>query len=310
MEAKPKKETGSETMFEHWMKASMDFWKNMVELQSTVWGPMSGLSKMAGSSTEQDQNMRQTGSPFFQFMQPFFSQPQAMSLFLTGPAMIPGFMATIAQQTWQNFVEMQKIFQVRSAEDDQRPKADKTESLNLNIFTTWKEIYEKEFQKFLNVPQLGLTRFYQERINRFFNETHLFLTVLAEFVHLFYIPLEKSLGVMQQKVEKLIEDGQMPNDYKELYLMWIKNLEGHYLTLLKSPEYTGVLNRTLHNLARYKNARNQLIYDLFDDLPIPTNREMDDLYEEIYHLKKKVRKLSTSIRKFDNVFTHSVLSAE
>jgi polyhydroxyalkanoate synthesis regulator phasin len=41
----------------------------------------------------------------------------------------------------------------------------------------------------------------------------------------------------------------------------------------------------------YLNARNKIIQDMLLSLPIPTSKEMDDLYMEVYTLKKTVRDL-------------------
>jgi polyhydroxyalkanoate synthase subunit PhaE len=290
MEDNQKKESGPESMLANWLKTSMDFWGKAVGMQTDI-GSMDAYAEAVKRSTEQADKMWQSGSKVFQLFFSIFSEPENMTAFLKGSEVVPGFMAKIAQQSWESFMEMQKRFQERAAKLGGKAKPYDFEDLELNIFAAWKEIYEKEFRKFLNVPQLGLTRFYQERLNRFMDETNLFLAALSEFVRVFYAPVEKSLNVMQQKVEEMLEAGEIPDNFKELYIMWIKNLEGHYMTLLKSPQYTRVLNRMLQNLVRFKNARNELILDAFENLPIPTNREMDELYKELYHLKKRVAAL-------------------
>jgi class III poly(R)-hydroxyalkanoic acid synthase PhaE subunit len=294
MEDEQKKEPGPESMFENWLKTSQDFWDKVVGIQTGIT-PMDSYAKTATRSAEQADKMWRSGSKVFQLFFSIFSEPENMAAFLKGSEVVPGFMAKIAQQSWESLMEIQNHFQKHAAKFGGKTKAYDFEDLELNIFAVWKEIYEKEFRKFLNVPQLGLTRFYQERLNRFMDETNLFLTALSEFVRVFYAPIEKSLNVMQQKVEEMMAAGEIPDNFKELYIMWIKNLEGHYMTLLKSPQYTQVLNRMLQNLVKYKNARNELIADAFQNIPIPTNREMDELYKEMYHLKKRVTALENKI---------------
>jgi polyhydroxyalkanoate synthase subunit PhaE len=290
MEDNQEKESGPEAIFENWWKTSMGLWGKAFGMQTDI-GPMDAYAEAAKRSAEQADKMWRSGSKVFQLFFSIFSDPENMTAFLKGSEVVPGFMAKIAQQSWESFMEMQKRFQERAAKLGGKAKPCDFTDIELNVFATWKGIYEKEFRKFLNVPQLGLTRFYQERLNRFMDETNLFLAALSEFVRVFYAPIEKSLNVMQQKVEEMMEAGEIPDNFKELYLMWIKNLEGHYMTLLKSPQYTRVLNRMLQNLVRYKNARNELIFDVFQDIPIPTNREMDELYKEMYLLKKRVTAL-------------------
>jgi len=67
------------------------------------------------------------------------------------------------------------------------------------------------------------------------------------------------------------------------------------MTLLKSPEYTQVMNSTIEALTQYRKAKEEMLYDLLQDIPIPTNKEMDEFYKEFYLLKKKVRELSRKL---------------
>lgn len=52
---------------------------------------------------------------------------------------------------------------------------------------------------------------------------------------------------------------------------------------------------TLSHSADYKAAQQRLLFDLLQPLPIPTNRDMDELYKEIYLLKKTVRELTRKV---------------
>jgi polyhydroxyalkanoate synthesis regulator phasin len=73
--------------------------------------------------------------------------------------------------------------------------------------------------------------------------------------------------------------------------MWVKILEGHFMTLFQSPEYNKSLGETMIALEDYISARNRILQDMLQSMPVPTRKEMDDLYKEIYLLKKKVRDL-------------------
>ena len=56
-------------------------------------------------------------------------------------------------------------------------------------------------------------------------------------------------------------------------------------------EDLGRLQQTL----RREFPRDEMMYDILKNVPIPTNRDMDDLYKEFYELKKKVRELSRKL---------------
>jgi polyhydroxyalkanoate synthesis regulator phasin len=92
-------------------------------------------------------------------------------------------------------------------------------------------------------------------------------------------------------VAELAEKGALPEKPKDYYQMWVKILEGHYMTLFKTPEYTQTLSRVLSAFEDYQATRDDLLQDALKTLPVPTNRDMDALYKEIYTLKKKIRAL-------------------
>jgi hypothetical protein len=73
--------------------------------------------------------------------------------------------------------------------------------------------------------------------------------------------------------------------------MWVKILEGHYMSLFKSNEYTRVMADTLTAFEDFISARNRIFTDAMQSLPIPTNKDLDELYDELYHLKKRVKEM-------------------
>ena len=83
-----------------------------------------------------------------------------------------------------------------------------------------------------------------------------------------------------------------PEEFKDYYRRWLKVLEGHYMTLFKSPEYTRTMSHTLNALEDFTLAKQELLAEALEALPIPTHRDMDELYREVYLLKKQVKDLS------------------
>jgi len=107
--------------------------------------------------------------------------------------------------------------------------------------------------------------------------------------------MEKSFRVLQEKLQEMAEEGHLPSDTKESYGMWLKILEGHYMNLFKSKEYTDALHRTLNKLEDFLIAKNDTMRDFLQLMPVVTHRDMDDLYKEFHLLKKRVRELEKKI---------------
>ena len=117
---------------------------------------------------------------------------------------------------------------------------------------------------------------------------------MAEFIYLLFLPVKKSLRATGAEWVNG-RTGKPPEDFKEYYKRWLKILEGHYMTLFQSAEYTRTLTHTLHALEDFTLAKQELQSEAMAALGLPTRREMDDLYREIYLLKKNVKGMARKL---------------
>ncbi|MDM8515357.1 poly(R)-hydroxyalkanoic acid synthase subunit PhaE [Desulfobacterales bacterium HSG16] len=285
-------------MYTAWTKFMTDFWKDFGKTGAGT--PFSNSddkssAKFSGGIFEKTQKTMESNARLFQAMASMFTKPENLSMFFQTTETLPEFMLNVAQQSWETCIESGRRWSDRASAMGQTD-AYNFDDLDHETFENIRQLYEREVQKYLNIPQLGLTRGYQEKINRLIDKQTLFSTTLQEFMYLFFVPIEKSHGIMQEKIEQMVEDGEIHDDYKQYYSMWIKILEGHYMALLQSPEYTKVMNKTIKSLTEYKKAKEEILTDVLQQLPVPTNHDMDELYKDLYLLKKKVMDLSEKIK--------------
>jgi polyhydroxyalkanoate synthase subunit PhaE len=168
-------------------------------------------------------------------------------------------------------------------------------SAGQDMFQAWVDFHQKEIQPFLRAPQVGPTRSYQEKMNRLVDQFASYQGAMGEFENLLCRPLEKSLQEVRAKLEKEEEEKQ-PKDLKEYYSCWIKVLECHYMELFQSREWNGALCRLVDEASGFRMSKDEIMMDLLQFLPIPTNRDMDEVYKELYTLKKMVKELAKTIR--------------
>ncbi|MFT5702288.1 MAG: hypothetical protein ACI8ZB_005204 [Desulforhopalus sp.] len=117
------------------------------------------------------------------------------------------------------------------------------------------ETYKKEFSKYLKVPQIGLGRFHQERLLLAIDKYNTFQLVLTEFLHVLYLPVEKSLKSLQEKITEMTQAGALDEKPKTYYNLWIKLLEGEYMELFQQPDFANVIGETLGALNEFGGAR-------------------------------------------------------
>ncbi len=158
-------------------------------------------------------------------------------------------------------------------------------------FKAWVDVYENEFRKFLTAPQLGLTRYYQERMHEVLDKFNLYQAKMSEFTYSLFRPMEESFKALRKKVEELTWSGKLPDNPKEYYQIWIKLLEGYYLNWFRSPEYSQTMNSTLDALEELTKARQKFLEYFLQTVSVPSYSDFDDLSKEFYELKKRVKEL-------------------
>ena len=274
-----------------WIQSASDFWGTMLKNWSTA-----ARSDPADSGSDRTGGGRSRESleavlKTWQTLSSVASDPAAMEAVSKLTNAMPDILQKMAMAGWQGVFHFQQQWLEKAGRIGKSTPAYTFDNLDQETVKTWTQVYENEFRQFFAIPQLGLTRFYQERLNRALDRFNRFQNALGEFLQMFYLPMEKSFKALQDEMTGLMEAGKLTDDYNTAYRLWIKILEGHYMTLFKSPEYIAVMSNTLHALEDYLQARDAIIQDILKVMAVPTQKDMDDLYKEIYQLKKKIRKL-------------------
>ncbi len=284
----------SNDVFTEWFKSGFDFWTSM----GKAWPDFTKIFESTLPEEHPFEFLKswQSMMKMSEGMMSALSSSGTFSSAFSGLSSLPEIVLKMAQKGWDGYFYLYRQWLEKSMSGTRPVQAYVFEKLDENTFKAWTEIYEKEFKQILKMPKIGLAREYQERLADLADKFSVFQATLAEFLYTLYLPVEKSIQVVQQNMGELAKSGELGDDFKKIYKMWIKTLEGHYMTLFKSPEYTKVLKRLLDAVEDYKIAREEVLMDMLQALPVPTNRDIDDVYKEIHELKKQVRELSRKVK--------------
>jgi class III poly(R)-hydroxyalkanoic acid synthase PhaE subunit len=288
--------TGPETFFSDWIKMTTELW-------SPIAGMWAAFNKTTGITpdSKKDGNQQwteeswETAQKTWQTFSRVMSETETMETLLKGAGMLPEIFLKIAQAGSKTFMDFQQQRMEHTGEFQESTRSYTYDNLEKHAFKAWTQLYKQEFRKFFKIPQLGLTRLYQEKMIRWMDKFNIYQAAVMEFSRLLSLPMEKSFQVLQEKVAKIIDKGDLPEDPKKYYQIWIKILEGHYMTLFQSPEYIRTLNKTLDAMSEFSRAKKEILQDSLNMLPVPTHKEMDELYKEIYLLKKRIKALEKKI---------------
>jgi hypothetical protein len=271
----------------------MDFWDTMAQM-----GP--GLAGAGRSGGQASRETAVSGDPWqasLNLWQAFFSlltEPGTVSAVFQGIRAPSKIILRMAQAGWGGYFHLHQQWLEGWQGGGTLSGEPGYESLDQGILKTCNEIIEEDFRRLLHLPHQCLNGLPQEGVIRATVKFHQFQAAMAEFIHLLYLPVKKSLQAMGGEWLNGGEENP-PEDFKEYYKRWLKILEGYYMTLFQSAEYIRTLTRTLHALEEFTTAKQDLLSEAMVALGLPTRREMDDLYREIYLLKKSTKDLAQQI---------------
>lgn len=283
-----------------WMKTVADLWLNMAKIM-----PASPDNALKTQTVAQNRFTEQldTNLNLLKSFSRIMNEPGSASAAANSVNALPEILIKMTKSGFEAAMQIQNHLIDKAGKIGKRTEAYNFDNMDQEVFRALTDIYEKELRQYLKIPPLGLTRFYQERFNELLDRHNLFETTLAEFLSILYLPMEKSLKVLQEKLQQRAEEGNLSYDTKESYAMWLKILEGHYMNLFKSKEYTDALHRTLNKLEDFLIAKDNAMNDFLQMLPVVTHRDLDDLYKEFHLLKKRVKELEKQLGISQNAIT-------
>jgi len=276
----------ADTLLSAWIKTAADFWGSMLQNWSTDDG---AGDDSASSETSRTQESFQTVFKSWQTLSSVAADPGAMEAFSNLGRTMPEILVQMVQASWKGYFYLQQQWIEKIGRIGESTPAFSFENLDKEVVKAWTEIYEKEFRQFFNIPQLGLTRFYQEKFSQALDKHNRFQSQYAEFMHLIMLPIEKSFTVLQQQISEMAREGKMPENSNDYYKLFIKILEGHYMALFKSPDYVEAMNKTLDALEDFVATRDDIAQDFLKAVSMPTQTDLDELYKEMYLLKKRIK---------------------
>lgn len=293
-------------IFDSWVKYTVGFWKEMgsdPEEMASMTGIKLDFDTLDDAGKSDEHSSYRTWEDSVTNMASvlkLMASPANQEALAKG---LTAYSEAVTQNTGEsveNFLEFQSSALKGLAKMGEHTKAYNFDELDHTAFESYRQWYVNEFQKYLYTPKIGLPREFHEKASSLVDKTHIFQSHLAELLFLFTLPMAKTNRSMQKKFKTMLKDGAIPEDSSEAYNEWIRELEGHYMELLRSEEYTKVLNQTITSLVNYRELRTDLMGGVLKQMQIPSNKEMDEVYKDLYQMKKKIRVMGREIERLKN----------
>ncbi len=161
------------------------------------------------------------------------------------------------------------------------------------------DIYE-DMSKLFKMPQLGLMRSYQERMNHLMDEFNRFGLEMGKFIGLLVAPMEKAFIELNKSFSNAADQEDIGDDPQYLYKQWIKILEKHYQQMLNSPEFIQALHALLFRYSIFNELYHGVSTDFLKFTPVSSKKDLDELAKENYSLRRELRKTNKRIDVLEN----------
>lgn len=208
-----------------------------------------------------------------------------------GATVLPEIFLQIAPAWWGGFFYLYHQWLGGQGRGGAGNAANSFSGLDQNAIRSWLEGFAQELQPAAAPFPAGQDRAYQEKLSLLADRLSLFQDAMAGLLALLYRPVEQSLMVMEEMLAEIVREGALPPPFKNYCRTWLKTMEGQYMTLMQSPTYIRAMNHTLQALTGFLLARQEVWLEGRRGLSAPSTGELDEVYRELYLLKKKVKEL-------------------
>ncbi|MDO8578061.1 MAG: poly(R)-hydroxyalkanoic acid synthase subunit PhaE [Dehalococcoidales bacterium] len=175
--------------------------------------------------------------------------------------------------------------------DDKRTERSAFESTQ-EVFGSWLKTYEETFGKLLKAPTVGPTR---EKLEKTMQGVPYFANYYASWMDTNINFQSVAVEAMRKTQEKVAAES--PANYRDYYDIWLETYSDTFKEFLKSGHFAADIGKFVSNLMDVEQFNKEMLESNFlKPMNLPTKSEIDEIYKEIYLLKKKVRELTKQVK--------------
>jgi len=168
----------------------------------------------------------------------------------------------------------------------------------IDFLKTWQEAFQDSFGKLFNVPTLGYTRETNEKLLKSIDAYLDYIYSSSEFAITLYKVGFDAMDSLMNKIKDSYEEGNPPETFKEFYDLWIETNEEVYTNMFRQEGFAKMLGDLVDTGVSFKRRFDDLVMDVFDQLPIPTDNDMESVYRKIYEINNEMKRQKQKLEEF------------
>ncbi|GAB4306950.1 MAG: hypothetical protein Kow0090_21970 [Myxococcota bacterium] len=164
------------------------------------------------------------------------------------------------------------------------------------FYEDWKKAYESSVGRLLKIPPVGFTREMTEKYTRSIDSLIKYQGALAGFYFEMFRPGIEAVNEIANKAVELSKEEVSPESYRKFYNYAMSIYENKFDKLFKTDDFVKTINITLDASLDFWENYQKLVEEQLKTLPIPTRSEMNEVYQELYRMNKKLSELELTMR--------------
>lgn len=165
------------------------------------------------------------------------------------------------------------------------------------LYDSWMQGYEAAFGKFLKMPMVGPSRQLLEKIHKSIDSFIKYCGATVDFNMVLYSPSKETIEELVQKAQTILKGEATQEKYKQFYELLVKTFEDRFYQLFKTPAFAESVKTSLDSYLDFRNSHSEVIEEMLKSTPVITRTEIDDVYKELYNLKKRIKEMEELLKK-------------
>lgn len=163
-------------------------------------------------------------------------------------------------------------------------------------FGMLRKSYQDTLGKLLHLPSFGYFREVMERYNQAANAYMDFLASFQEYQALLLQTANRASEKLFHRLRELKLQGWDTDSFKTLYTAWWTINEQTFHELFHSEDFTSLLKEVLSRGLKFRQWSDALSDKILEMLSLPTKKDLEEIYQTVFNLRKEVRWQRRAIR--------------
>ncbi|MFN8488426.1 MAG: poly(R)-hydroxyalkanoic acid synthase subunit PhaE [Caldilineaceae bacterium] len=165
----------------------------------------------------------------------------------------------------------------------------------LALSNSYWQAFEQTFGRLFAAPSFGLTREFNEKVNKAFTLWLENQQATLNYQRLLSNAWVNAFQALMQKLLALAQSGKTLENQKQLINLWVEVGDEQFLALFHSDEYAAVQSKVVNSGMALRRQLREINEVWLRAQDLPTRSELDEAHHQIYELRKEVKALKKAM---------------